>query len=111
MLVIRLRLTDLYAKNGEKETDFIGCVAFGKSGEFAEKYLKKGQQIAVCGRLQVRSWQDNEGKKRWTTEVVVGEHDFCGTKAKNAGAATSEPAAASEGFYPDESVEDDDLPF
>ncbi|MGN0136537.1 single-stranded DNA-binding protein [Anaerotignum sp.] len=110
-------------KNGEKEADFIGCVAFGKLGEFAEKYLKKGQQIAIAGRLQVRSWDDNEGKKRWTTEVIVGEHYFCGTKEKAAAAPaptdgqaapapTDGQAAPAEGFYPiDERLEDDDLPF
>lgn len=57
-------------KNGEQEADFIPCVAFGKSGEFAEKYFRKGQMVAVTGRLQVRSW-DKDGERRYTTE-------FCG---------------------------------
>ena len=62
-----------FKRKDEPEADFIPCVAFGKSGEFAEKYFRKGQLVAVTGRLQVRSWEDNEGKKRWTTEVIVEE--------------------------------------
>lgn len=53
-----------FAKQSAERADFIPCVAFGKSGEFAEKYFRKGQLVAVTGRLQVRSWEDNEGKKR-----------------------------------------------
>lgn len=105
-----------FKRQGEQEADFINCVAFGKTGEFAEKHFKKGQMVSIVGRIQVRSWEDREGKRNWTTEVIVGEHYFCGTKAENSGAAASEPAAgqagASEGFYPvDEDIEDDDLPF
>ena len=107
--------------NDENSADFIGCVAFGKAGEFAEKYFKKGQMVSIIGRLQVRSWDDNEGKKRWSTDVVVEEQYFAESKAsfeshKDAAPAAAAPApkqtAPSDGFYPiDESIEDDDLPF
>ena len=117
-------------KNGEQDADFIPCVAFGKTGEFAEKYFKKGQLVAITGRLQVRSW-DKDGERRWTTEHTREEQHFAEGKndsEKNSGskaapeqnrlaAAQSKPAkqiglAEQEGFYPiDESVEDDDLPF
>lgn len=120
-----------FKRQGEPEADFINCVAFGKTGEFAEKYFKKGQMVSVVGRLQVRSWEDNEGKKRWTTEVIVEEQYFAEGKQdseKNGrskpapeqnrpAAASNKPAkqmglADSPGFYPiDESIEDDDLPF
>ena len=70
-----------FKKQGEADADFIVCVAFGKAGEFAEKYLKKGQMISVVGRLQVRSWDDNEGKKRWSTDVVVEEQYFAESKS------------------------------
>ena len=110
--------------------DFIPCVAFGKAGEFAEKYFKKGQLVAITGRLQVRSW-DKDGERRWSTDVIVEEQYFAEGKhdsEKNGGSKPApeqnRPAAASnkpakqmgleeqEGFYPiDESVEDDDLPF
>lgn len=117
-----------FKRQGEPEADFINCVAFGKTGEFAEKYFKKGQMVSVVGRLQVRSWEDKEGKKHWTTDVIVEEQYFAESKAaaeqSRPAVAQSKPAAASnkpakqmglaeqEGFYPiDESVEDDDLPF
>lgn len=109
-----------FKRKDEPEADFIPCVAFGKSGEFAEKYFKKGQLVGVIGRLQVRSWEDNEGKKRWTTEVIVEEQYFAESKAAEQGrkdtgegkAAKESGQAAADGFYPiDESVEDDDLPF
>lgn len=64
----------------EKETDFINCVAFGKSGEFAEKYLKKGTKILVSGRIQTGSYE-KDGKKVYTTDVVVEEHYFCESKS------------------------------
>ncbi len=113
-----------FKRAGEQDADFIGCVAFGKSGEFAEKYFKKGQMVAVVGRLQVRSWDDNEGKKRWSTEVVVEEQHFAESKSsfeQHRNQEQSSPAPApqkssatggTDGFYPiDESMEDDDLPF
>ena len=64
----------------EKETDFINCVAFGKAGEFAEKYLKKGTKILVSGRIQTGSYE-KDGKKVYTTDVVVEEHYFCESKS------------------------------
>lgn len=119
-----------FKRKDEQEADFIPCVAFGKSGEFAEKYFRKGQLVAVTGRLQVRSWEDNEGKKRWTTEVIVEEQYFAESKKNSNAAAPKEGGQApADGFYPsepqaaapegwfavqtsgDESVEDDDLPF
>lgn len=69
-----------FKRQGEPDADFINCVAFGKLGEFAEKYLKKGQMISVVGRLQVRSWEDREGKKRWATDVIIEEQFFAESK-------------------------------
>lgn len=102
-----------FKRKDEPEADFIPCVAFGKSGEFAEKNFKKGQMVSIVGRLQVRSWEDNEGKKRWTTEVIVEEQYFAESKKNSNAAAPKEGGQApADGFYPiDESVEDDDLPF
>ena len=107
-----------FKRQGEPEADFINCVAFGKTGEFAEKYFKKGQMVSVVGRLQVRSWDDNEGKKRWSTDVIVEEQYFAESKAAEQGrkpapeqnrpaAAPNKPAkqmglADSPGFYPSE---------
>lgn len=111
-----------FKRKDEPEADFIPCVALGKSGEFAEKYFRKGQLVGVIGRLQVRSWEDKEGKKHWTTEVIIEEQHFAESKAAQEKAAEqSKPAAQTgkqmglaeqDGFYPiEESVEDDDLPF
>lgn len=103
-----------FKKQGEPDADFINCVAFGKNGEFAEKYLKKGQMISVVGRLQVRSWQDNDGKKRWSTEVVVEEHYFAESKAsfESHKGTTQQTAPQNDGFYPvDDSIDDSSLPF
>lgn len=106
-----------FKRQGEPDADFINCVAFGKSGEFAEKYFRKGQMVGVVGRLQVRSWEDQSGQKRWSTEVVVEEQHFAESKSasesnRNTFEAPKQRPAADDGFYPiDESIEDDDLPF
>jgi len=102
-----------FKRKDEPEADFIPCVALGKSGEFAEKHFRKGQLVGVIGRLQVRSWEDKEGKKHWTTEVIIEEQHFAESKAAQEKAATKESGqAAADGFYPiNEGVEDEDLPF
>lgn len=101
-----------FKRKDEPEADFIPCVALGKSGEFAEKHFRKGQLVGVIGRLQVRSWEDKEGKKHWTTEVIIEEQHFAESKNSNAAAPKEGGQAPADGFYPiDESVEDEDLPF
>ena len=67
-------------KDGENNADFIPCVAFGKLGEFAEKYLKKGTKIAVTGRIQTGSYTNRDGNKVYTTDVVIEEQEFCESK-------------------------------
>lgn len=99
-----------FKKDGEASADFINCVAFGKTGEFAEKYLTKGTKIAVVGRIQTGSYTDKDtGKKVYTTDIVVEEHEFCESKG-----TSSAPQAKTDadGFVsvPD-SIEDDLLPF
>lgn len=100
-----------FKRQGEQEADFISCVAFGKNGEFAEKYLKKGMMISVVGWLQVRSWDDNDGKRHWTTEVVIDEHYFAESKkTSQTGAQTA--TTGNDGFYPvNDNDPDSDLPF
>lgn len=70
-------------KEGELSADFINCLAFGRSAEFAEKYVRKGIKIAVSGRIQTGSYTNKDGQKVYTTEVVVEEHDFCESKKSN----------------------------
>lgn len=65
-----------YKKDGETQTDFISCVTFGKNAEFAAKYLKKGMKIAVSGHIQTGSYENSEGTRIYTTDVLVEEHYF-----------------------------------
>lgn len=71
--------------SNEQTADFINIVAFGKSGEFAEKYLHKGMKICVSGRIQTGSYTNKEGQKVYTTEVVVDDQEFCESKNANSG--------------------------
>ena len=71
--------------SNEQTADFINIVAFGKSGEFAEKYLHKGMKICVSGRIQTGSYTNKEGQKVYTTEVVVDDQEFCESKNANNG--------------------------
>ena len=97
-----------YKKDGQTQADFINVVSYRKAAEFIEKYFKKGQMIAIVGRLQVRNWTDKDGNKRRNMEVVVEEQHFAGSKNEN-----QEPRRepAEDGFYPIDDIEDDDLPF
>ena len=72
-------------ENGEKETDFIDCVAWRQTGEFVSKYFTKGRMIVVSGRLQIRSWTDKDGNKRRTAEVVADNVYFGGGKRESDG--------------------------
>ena len=69
-----------FKREGEQDADFINCVAFGKNGEFAEKYLHKGTKIAITGRIQTGSYTNKDNQKVYTTDVVVEEHEFAESK-------------------------------
>lgn len=100
--------------NEHPEADFISCVAFGKSGEFAEKWLKKGMRIGVEGRIQTGTFTDKDGIKRKSFDIVVSKHHFCDSKDGNAKStdAGETPLPESNGFYEvNETMDDDDLPF
>lgn len=97
-------------RSKEKETDFISCVAFGKSGEFAEKFLKKGMKIAVEGRIQTGSYNNKEGNKVYTTNVVVDQHEFA--ESKNAKPAENKEAPENyDGFMEIPEGMEEELPF
>ena len=70
-----------FSRDGENNADFIGCVAFGKSAEFAEKYLRQGTKIIVTGRIQTGSYTNRDGQKVYTTDVVVEDQEFAESKA------------------------------
>ena len=113
-----------FKRPGEPEADFINCVAFGKSAEFAEKYLKQGTKMAITGRIQTGSYTNKEGQKVYTTDVVVEEQEFAESKAaasNHAGSGfesgyqpTSRPTptqAVSDGFMNIPDGIDEELPF
>jgi len=111
-----------FRRDADQQTaDFISCVAFGRSGEFAEKYLRKGIKIAVVGRIQTGSYTNQEGQKIYTTDVVVEDHEFAESKAASgesyqqggfAPAGKPTPSAAvSDGFMNIPDGIDEELPF
>lgn len=124
-----------FKRNGEQDADFINCVAFGRTAEFAEKYLKQGTKIVISGRIQTGSYTNRDGVKVYTTDVVVEEQDFAESKAaassytggyqqqggyanapepQAAPAPTSRPApseAVSDGFMTIPEGIEEELPF
>ena len=102
-----------FKRDGEQSADFINCVAFGKAGEFAEKYLRQGMKIAVTGRIQTGSYTNKDGQKVYTTDVVVEEHEFAESKSTNEG-HSNHPAPTSnigDGFMNIPDGIDEELPF
>jgi single-strand DNA-binding protein len=114
-----------FKREGQPDADFINITAFGRDGEFAEKFFKKGQLVSVVGRLQISSYDDKDGNKRWSTDVIVEEQHFAESKRSfeqrseqenNSFDNTAKPQApksyAADGFVPiNDDLEDDDLPF
>lgn len=112
-----------YKRNGEQTADFVGCVAFGKAGEFAEKYLHKGTKMTIVGRIQTGSYTNQDGNKVYTTDVVVEEQEFAeskgnslnnnpaGTAPDPANTAVPSQASAVDGFMNIPDGIDEELPF
>ena len=95
-------------RNKDDGTDFIEIVAWSKTAEFVCKYFSKGQMMNVAGRVQTRTWEDKEGHKRKSTEVVIEEVDFCESKSQNSRKESEPMAPAGFDSLPDD---DGDLPF
>lgn len=106
-----------FKRDGEQNADFIGCVAFGRNAEFAEKYLRQGIKIVLTGRIQTGSYTNRDGQKVYTTDIVVEEQEFAESKAAagNGGQGNySRPSAApsdADGFMNISDGIDDELPF
>ena len=83
---------------GERQTDFIDCVAWRQTGEFVSKYFAKGSMAVVSGRLQIREWQDKEGNKRRSAEVVTDNVYFGESKRREGGDGFRESTPAAGGF-------------
>ena len=97
--------------------DFIRCVAFGKSASFADKYFRQGMRVAIAGRLQTGSYIDRDGRKVYTTDVIIEEQEFAQSRSENASAQSVAPAPDQMATKPDDSfmnVPDEimeDVPF
>lgn len=108
-----------FNKDEQKKADFISCVAWRTTAEFVAKYFSKGSQILLVGELQTRSWEDQNGQKRYATEVIASEVSFCGSKNNTEGNSYAHeehaPAPAFSAPTPAPNFEevsgDEDLPF
>lgn len=102
----RLAVDRPFKQDGQQEADFINCVAWGKTGEFAGNYLRKGTKIAVEGRIQTGSYE-KDGVKHYTTDIVVDRHEFCESRSSVQAAtanSNTDPAFT-------DMDDDGDLPF
>ena len=108
-----LAVNKRYKKEGEAAADFISCVAFGKTAEFAEKYFRQGIRIAVSGRIQTGSYTNKEGVKVYTTEVVIEEQEFAESKKGDHALPESIPEQPTDadGFMNVPDGIDEELPF
>lgn len=98
-----LAVNRAYVRDGEQEADFVPCQVWGKAAENSAKYLAKGRQAAVDGRLQIRSYEDKEGARRWVTEVVAERVEFLGSGKSE--------SREDEDFGTEIAFDDADVPF
>lgn len=102
---LALAVNRRFAKEGEQQADFINIVAWSKTAEFVSKYFKKGQQVGVIGRIQTRTWDDDQGQKHYITEVIAEEVYFADSKKEGQADTTID---TTNDF---EISSSDDLPF
>lgn len=98
-----------YNKNGEQGADFIECVAFGKAGEFAEKYLHQGTKMVIVGRLQTGSYTNKDGQTVYTTDVIIEEQSFAESKKSESTEQVDD--TSDEGFMNVTEETKNNLPF
>ena len=99
-------------KDGDEQTaDFINCVAFGRAGEFAEKYFRKGMKIAISGRIQTGNYTNKDGVKVYTTEVVIEEQEFAESKQSGESEKPAPSTNSGDGFMNIPDGIDEELPF
>ena len=108
---------DFKPEGGERETDFIDCMAWRSTADFVSKYFTKGRMAVVSGRLQVRKWQNKDGENRYSTEVVADNVYFGDSKKESSGGASyggyNAPALpeAQSGGFTELNDDDGELPF
>ena len=108
VVIYSLAVNRRFKQEGQPEADFFNIIAWGKVGEFASKYFKKGQQVGVVGRLQTRKYGDKDGKTVYVTEIIAEEQYFADGKRDNTPTKVESAPTDSQDFTP---VTDDDLPF
>ena len=102
----------LAVNKADNKADFVRCVTFGKSAEFVEKYLHKGIKIAIEGRIQIGSYTDDTGRKVYTTDVIVNQHEFVESKeAAERNEDTFNQQMSTDGFMNIPDGIDEELPF
>lgn len=104
----QLAVNRRFSKEGEQNTDFISIVAWKNTAEFISKYFRKGSSICIVGSIQKRNWTDNNGQKRYTTEVIADEAMF--VDSKNDG-GTAQQTVTNEPKFEEVNAEEDGLPF
>lgn len=100
-----------FHREGEASADFLNCVAFGKSGEFAEKYFRKGTKVVITGRIQTGSYTNKDGAKVNTFDIIVEEQEFAESKSAGTGAAAAATTAKSDAFMSIPDGISEELPF
>ena len=100
-----------FKKDGEPTADFIPCVVFGRSAEFAERYFRKGMQVAISGRIRTGSYTNKDGVKVYTTEVIVEEQEFAESKAASQQNGSDSAPVSTDGFTNIPDGIDEQLPF
>ena len=106
-----LAVSRRFAKEGEQQADFINIVAWNKTAEFVSKYFKKGQQVAIVGRIQTRNYDDNNGVKHYVTEVIAEEVYFADSKKEGQVDASNMESSTPVTNNDFEITSSDDLPF
>lgn len=100
-----------FKREGDAEADFIQCVVFGKSAEFAERYFRQGMRVSVSGRIQTGSYTNKDGVKVYTTEVIVEEQEFAESRSESQRNVGTPNADAGDGFMNIPDGIDEELPF
>ncbi len=98
-----------FKREGEPTADFVNCVAFGKAGEFAEKYFRKGMKVAITGRIQTGSYTNKEGQTVYTTDIVIEEQEFAESKGQSE--EKPRPSTDKDGFMSVPDGIEEELPF
>ena len=100
-----------FAKEGQQNADFLNCVAWNNTADFINKFFSKGAMIAIEGQVQTRTWESEDGKKNYVTEILVESAYFTGEKREPSPQTQNAEPPNQDGFYEINPEDEDDLPF